>query len=145
MTRFAVALVLMSGAVVGLTRAADNAPKVLDGTYKLISAERDGKLAPQGVIDAMTVEFKGDEFVVSTGPDDKKVAKVKVTADAKPPTIDFLPADGEYKGKTLPGIFKLDKGELTIAYTEKGGDRPKEFKSENDTVLLKLKKVEKDK
>ncbi len=142
MTRFAVALVLMSGAVVGLARADDKAPKDLDGTYKLIFAEKDGKLAPQGLIETVTVQFRGDEFIVSTSPDDKKVAKIKLTPDAKLSNIDFVPADGEFKGKTLPGIYKVEKGELTIAYSEKG-DRPKEFKSENETVLLRLKKVEK--
>jgi uncharacterized protein (TIGR03067 family) len=143
MTRFAVALVLMSGAVVGLARADEKALKELEGTYKLVSAERDGKLAAKELIETVTVQFKGDEFVLSTSPDDKKVAKIKVTPDAKLSSIDFVPADGEHKGQTLPGIYKLDKGELTIAYSEKG-ERPKEFKSDNESVIvLKLKKVEK--
>jgi uncharacterized protein (TIGR03067 family) len=143
MIRFAVALVLMSGAVVGLARADEKALKELEGTYKLVSAERDGKLAPKELIETVTVQFKGDEFTLSTSPDDKKVAKIKVAPDAKLPTIDFVPADGELKGKTLPGIYKLEKGELTIAYSE-SGDRPTEFKSESDsTILLKLKKSQK--
>jgi uncharacterized protein (TIGR03067 family) len=143
MTRFAVALVLVSGGLVGA--ADDPAPKGgLDGTYKLISAERDGKLAPKELVETVTVVFKGDEFTLSTSPDDKKVAKLKIASDSKPlATIDIVPADGEYKGMTLLGIYKLEKGELTIAYNEKG-DRPKEFKSDSESViLLKLKKVEK--
>ncbi len=54
----------------------------------------------------------------------------------------ILLADGEAKGKTFPGIYKLEKGELTLVFTEKG-DRPKEFKSDDEVMLLKLKKVEK--
>jgi uncharacterized protein (TIGR03067 family) len=145
MTRFAVALGLLSVAAVGLGRGDDKAANELEGTYKLVSAEKDGKLAEKGLIETVAVQFKGDEFIVSTSPDDKKVAKVKVTPDPKLSTIDFVPADGELKGKTLPGVYKkLENGELAIAYSEKG-DRPKEFKSDPDVVVLRLKKVQKDK
>ena len=48
----------------------------------------------------------------------------------------------ELKGKTIPGIYKLEKGELTVAMNE-SGERPKEFKSDNGVIVLKLKKVEK--
>jgi uncharacterized protein (TIGR03067 family) len=155
MTRFAVALVLMSGALIGLARSDDKAPKddkalkddkslkELEGTYKMIFAEKDGKLAAKEVIETTTVQFKGDEFIMVFSADDKKVAKIKVTPDAKLSTIDLTPQDGAEKGKTFLGIYKIEKGELTLAFNEKGGDRPKEFKSEDDVTLIKLKKVEK--
>jgi uncharacterized protein (TIGR03067 family) len=142
MTRFAVALALTSAALAGPGRADEKGPKDLEGTYKIVSAERDGKSAEKAVIDTVVVTIKGDEFVMSFSADDKKVSKIKVTPDAKPSVIEFTPQDGELKGKALPGIYKLEKGELTIAFSEKG-ERPKEFKSENETVLLRLKKVEK--
>ena len=37
---------------------------------------------------------------------------------------------------------KIEKGEVVLAFSEKG-DRPKEFKSDNEAILLRLKKVEK--
>ncbi len=141
MTRFAVALALMSVAVVGLARADEKALKELEGTYKIALAEHDGKVAEKG-IELLTITIKGDEFVMQFTAEDRKVSKIKVTADPKLATIDLVPQDGEAKGKTFPGIYKLEKGELTLAFSEKG-DRPKEFKSENEAILLKLKKVEK--
>lgn len=119
--------------------------KELDGTYKLVVAERDGKPAEKATLDVLTVTIKGDEFTLSSGPADKpdtKVAKIKPTPDAKLSTIDFTPQDGTEKGKVFPGIYKLDKGELTVVMSEKG-ERPKEFKSGDGLVLLRLKKVEK--
>ena len=142
MTRSAVALALMSVAVVGLARADEKALKELEGTYKVVSIERDGKFAEKAIVDTITVTFKGDEFVMGLGADDKKVAKIKATADPKLSTIDVSPQDGPEKGKTFPGIYKLDKGELTLAFSETA-DRPKEFKSEAETTLIRLKKVEK--
>jgi uncharacterized protein (TIGR03067 family) len=92
------------------------------------------------------VTIKGDEFTLTTGsvekPTDSKLSKIKATPDAKLSTIDFTPQDGTERGKLFPGIYKLEKGELTVAMSEKG-ERPKEFKSAEGVVLLRLKKVEK--
>ena len=142
MTRSAVALALLAFSLAGLARADEKALKELEGTYKILVAERDGKQAEKAFTDTVTVTFKGNEFVMAFGADDKKVAKVTATADPKLSTIDLVPQDGAEKGKTFPGIYKLEKGELTLAFSEKG-DRPKEFKSENETTFLRLKKVEK--
>ena len=142
MTRSAAVFALLAASFVGLVRADEKETKELEGTYKISSAELDGKFAEKATIDTVTVTIKGNEFVLSSSPDDKKVSKIKVTPDAKLSTIDFTPQDGELKGKTIPGIYKLEKGELTVAMNEKG-DRPKEFKSDNGVMLLRLKKVEK--
>jgi uncharacterized protein (TIGR03067 family) len=142
MTRCAAAFALLAVSLAGLARADEKGQKELEGTYKVLSIEKDGKMAEKGVIDTMTVQIKGDEFVVSFSAEDKKVAKIKVTPDAKLSNIDLTPQDGSEKGKTFPGIYKLEKGELTLVYSEKG-DRPKEFKSDNEAVLLRLKKTEK--
>jgi uncharacterized protein (TIGR03067 family) len=142
MTRFAAAFALLTFSLVGLARADEKALKELEGTYKLISAERDGKSAEKAAIDTITVTIKGDEFVMAFSADDKKVAKIKATSAPKLSTLELTPQDGPEKGKTFPGIYKFEKGELILAFSEKG-DRPKEFKSDNEAILLKLKKVEK--
>ena len=141
MTRFATALAVLAVSFSGLLRADEKDAKELEGTYKITSAETDGKLTEKANIDAVTITIKGDEFVL-TKADDKKVAKIKATPNAKLSTIDLTPQDGLEKGKTFPGIYKLEKGELTLAYSEKG-ERPKEFKSDNGVVLLRLEKIEK--
>lgn len=119
--------------------------KELEGTYKILSAERDGRPGDKATLDAITVTIKGDEFTLASGPTEKPVeksSKIKVTPDAKLSTIDFTPQDGTERGKVFPGIYKLDKGELLVAMSEKG-ERPKEFKSADGVVLLRLKKAEK--
>jgi len=142
MTRCAAAFALLAVSLAGLARADEKGLKELEGTYKVISIEREGKFAEKAVTETMTVQIKGDEFVVSFSADEKKVAKIKVTPDPKLSNIDLTPQEGPEKGKTFPGIYKLEKGELTLVYSEKG-DRPKEFKSDNGAILLRLKKVEK--
>jgi uncharacterized protein (TIGR03067 family) len=141
MKRFAVAGGLMVAMFAGVVIAQDKALKELEGTYKVTALEKGGKPAPKELTDSLKVTIKGGEFMFKIGDDEKK-AKIMVNSSKKPNTIDITPSDGPEKGKTFPGIFKMDKGEVTLVFTEKG-DRPKEFKSEGETMLVKMKKDEK--
>jgi len=141
MKRFALAGALLAAAFTGVILAQEKAIKDLEGTYKVTYMEKVGKVAPKELTDTLKVTIKGEEMVVKVGEDEKK-AKIKVDASKTPSTIDVSPSEGPEKGKTFPGIYKIEKGELTITFTEKG-DRPKEFKVEGEAVLLKMKKEEK--
>ena len=141
MKRFALSGGLMLAAFTGVIFAQEKGLKDLEGTYKVTSMEKVGKTATKELNDTVKVTFKGNELAIKIGDENKK-AKIKVDASKTPNTIDIQPTEGPEKGKTFPGIYKLDKGDLTIAFTEKG-DRPKEFKVEGDVVLLKMKKDEK--
>lgn len=121
----------------------DKGLKELEGAYRIVSAERVGKVAAKETIDPVRITIKGDEFTLNLGGDEKK-ARIKVDATKTPHTIDISPADGPERGKTFPGIVKVEKGEVTLAYVEKDkAERPKDFKAEGEVVVLKLKKDEK--
>jgi uncharacterized protein (TIGR03067 family) len=143
MKRFVFAGSLMVAAFAGVVLAQEKGLKDLEGTYKVTVMEKAGKSAPKELIDSVKVMFKGSELTIKIGDDEKK-AKIMVNSSKKPNTIDIQPTEGQEKGKTFPGIFKMEKNDVTLAFTEKG-DRPKEFKTEGDVVLLKLKKDEEKK
>lgn len=65
----------------------------------------------------------------------------------KPATIDLVPADGPHKGKTLKGIFAVEKGALKLCMGKEGEDRPTAMRSKagDERVLVVLKKVAADK
>jgi uncharacterized protein (TIGR03067 family) len=56
--------------------------------------------------------------------------------DAAKGTVDFTPEDGPAKGKTLLGIYKVEKDTLTICFGSAGKERPKEFKSNDRNTVL---------
>ena len=141
MKRFALAGGLLVAAFTGVIIAQDKALKDLEGTYKVTFLEKAGKAAPKDLTESLTVTIKGEEMTIKVGDDEKK-AKIKVDSSKTPNTIDVSPSEGPEKGKIFPGIFKLEKGELTLNFTEKG-DRPKDFKVEGEAMLLKMKKEEK--
>src|SRR5688572_23476834 len=104
MTRFAMALALLPVSFAGLAGADEKALKDLEGMYKLTYAERDGKAAEKGTIETIVITIKGDEFIMSFSPDDKKISKIKVMPDTKLSNIELTPTDGDLKGKMCPGI-----------------------------------------
>ena len=141
MKRFAVAGGLMAFAIGGMVLADEKALQELEGTYKVVAAEKGGKAIPDEARDKLSLTFKGESLTISFDGMEK-TGKIKADSTKTPKHIDISPSDGPEKGKTFPGIYKLDKGELTLAYSEKG-DRPKDFKSEGEVTLLKMKKDEK--
>ena len=143
MKRFTIAGVLVVLMVGSLVLADDKALKDLEGTYKVTTAEKGGKSILDDTKGKVTITFKEDKMTIDFDGKDTKSAKIKVDATKKPAHIDITLADGPEKDKTFPGIYQLEKGELMIAFNEKDGDRPKEFKSEGNAMVLKMKKDEK--
>ena len=141
MKRFAVAGALMAAGLAGVVLADEKALKELEGTYTVVAMEKGGKAAPKEATESIKIAFKGDELILTTEGGEKK-AKIKVDTSKTPNTIDISPLDGDAKGKTFPGIYKAEKGEVTLVFTEKG-DRPKELKSEGESMMVKMKKDEK--
>ena len=125
----------------GLSVAADAPLADLEGSYKAVALTRDGKDEPADTVGSIAVKIAADELTF-TVKDKTFPAKIKVDAKAKPATIDIAPSDGPEKGRTFLGIYKLEKGELMIAFAERG-ERPTAFKGDNGTLLVKLKKDEK--
>jgi uncharacterized protein (TIGR03067 family) len=142
MKRFAAVGVVAVFALGGLVLADEKELKDLDGTYKVVAAERGGKPVPAEDRDKLLLTFKGDTLTVNVDGADK-AAKIKIDASKAPATIDITPTDGGEKGKTFPGLIKAEKGEVTLVFVEKGSERPKGFTSEGGAMLLRLKKDEK--
>ena len=146
MKRFALAGSLMIAAFAGVLLADEKALKELEGTYIVTVLEKGSEKGPVSAskdkIDSLKVTIKGELLTITVSNEEKK-AKIKVDASKTPNTIDIVPEDGDLKGKTLPGIYKVGNGEVTLVFTEKG-DRPKEFKPEDENArLMTLKKDEK--
>ena len=139
------AVVLFVG-LIGAAAAqdAEKELKRLEGTYKVKALKKDGTDAPKEVMDSVKeVAIKGGKLIIKV-MDEDKTAKITVDPSKKPAHIDITPEEGPEKDKTMPGIYKLEKGELTIVFVE-GGDRPKEFKADAEkTLMMVLTRKEKD-
>jgi uncharacterized protein (TIGR03067 family) len=141
------ALAFLALALSGL-RAAD--PKksdkdLLQGLWKLVKEEKDEENIniKDTNPDFFRLRFKGDNVTVEL-PRTKEEGTFKLGLDKKIKTIDFMPTTGEEKGLTLLGIYVLEGDDLKICVGDGSiKERPKEFKSDRDKIVVYYLKREK--
>lgn len=138
--RIASAAVLFA-VFVATAAAADEPLAELAGNWKAVSLTRDAKAEPADVVQTVSLKIAKDELTFSAKGKEFP-AKIKVDAKAKPAAIDISPTAGSENGRTFPGIYKVENGELVIAFVERG-ERPSEFKAAPGVLLVRLKKEEK--
>jgi uncharacterized protein (TIGR03067 family) len=118
-------------------------PRELEGSYSALSVSKGGKDAPDEFRQAFSLRIVKDDltFTIKDGLKEKKYpAKItRIDPKARPASIDIAPSEGPEKGKTFLGIYAFERGELTLAFTEKG-DRPKDFSGDDDATVLRLRK-----
>ena len=98
----------------------------LQGTWKPVSAEIDGKPARPEVMMSLRFHFQGDK--VNIQRESQKKGSVKANAryglnlDRTPKEIDF--------GSNSPGIYAFDGDTLKLCFTAQGAVRPQEFSTQ---------------
>ena len=110
--------------------------KKFAGTWSVVSADKDGKPAPEGKIANARFTFKGDKLTIAEGGEVKDEVTIKIDPTKKPKQIDVM-----VRGKEHPGIYKFAGKQLTICVGEK--ERPTEFKSAegSQAMLIVLKRA----
>jgi uncharacterized protein (TIGR03067 family) len=138
MTRFAFAGVVFAAGLTAPLAADEATLKTLAGSYTVVGMLKDGKDAPADLLKEMRAKIEKDE-ITFTVKGKEFPAKLKVDPVKSPAHLDLAPSEGPEKGRTFPGLYKLEKGELVLAFTEKA-DRPTDFKGGADILVVRLKK-----
>ena len=127
-------------AAIGVSLAADNpqdpaSKKDLDGlqgSWKLVSAMRDGKALPKDKVKKTTIVIKDDTFKDDTFvfPDSAEYATskegtIKLDATTKPKQMDATSTEKE----VMLGIYELDGDRYKVCFAPTGKPRPSEFAS----------------
>jgi uncharacterized protein (TIGR03067 family) len=144
MTRFAAAGLAVTLALGGAASADEKGLKDIAGTYRVEAAEKGGQPAPN--LDEFKKKVKvtiaGEKITIDLGGEGTKTGTVTVDSTTTPAHIDITPGEGPEKGKTFPGIYRLEKETLTLVWNE-SGDRPTAFDSAGRAMMLVLKREEK--
>lgn len=124
---------------VGLVaRAEDPAPddaKLLEGEWRGVEIEVNGKRVTNDEVKDLRMAFKGDDMTVrgASGEGGVRKSTFKRDPDESPKAIDITSLDGQEKGQTTACIYSLEDGRLRLcmpfAPTKDPGERPKEFKT----------------
>ncbi len=148
MNRFALTLAAVAVAV-GFAPAQDDAAKKaakeLEGAYTLKSMSMSGKPA-QPFVDAIKeIVIKDGQLVMvpKDAKDKEESMGIKLDPTAKPAAIDAIPPKDKTNEKPKPGVYKLEKGELTLVFgMEDDSKRPTDFKGDgkDQMVMVLVKK-----
>ncbi len=109
--------------------------KNLSGFYTMVSGESNGEQLPEKTVKSSSLTLKGNKYTVQLG-DDKVTGQQKVASTKSPKEIDATDTDGVNKGKTMLGIYKLEKGVFTVYFAAPGKDRPTGFVAKTNSGEL---------
>ena len=115
--------------------AAKSELKKLEGTWSMVSGEAKGEKLPENTIKGAKLTIVGDKHTVKIG-EDTIIGTHKLDPTKKPKEIDAMDTEGPFKGKTVFGIYKLEKDEFTVCFASAGKERPKEFTTKSGTGEL---------
>jgi uncharacterized protein (TIGR03067 family) len=146
--------ILLAGLIpAGLLRGEDGKADLdqLQGSWEVTAMEMGGKAtAAKDLPGKVTVTFTGEKMEMD-GPlaaaeGEKPVPPaftVKLDPSKNPKAIDTVALTGRFKGKTQPGIYRLEGDELTLCLpNQEAKVRPTEFESPagSELVVMTLKR-----
>jgi uncharacterized protein (TIGR03067 family) len=141
-------------AVASLLTAADESKedaikkdrKKYEGTWRVVSLEINGNKSAEEDAKKITVVNKEDSrWILQVDGQEITEGTSEIDPTKKPKTIDFMPTEGEGKGKIYLGIYELGDDTRKLCYAEPGQERPTEFSapagSRHTLVVFKREKV----
>jgi RNA polymerase sigma-70 factor (ECF subfamily) len=120
---------------------ADKEVKLLQGEWKFVAVESDGKSTRDEVLQRMKWTFKGTELISHNADGSESKSTFKIAPGKAPKEIDLTALDGDLKDKTTEGIYELEGGRLKVCLRDPKGKetgRPKKFDSTGSSGLLLL-------
>jgi uncharacterized protein (TIGR03067 family) len=117
--------------------------KKLQGTWKFIAQEMDGKSAPPEQLEKMTITFKGDKWAVRDGDKVVQAGTHKFDPTKKPGHVDALVTEGEGKDGKMLGIYEMKGDKMKVCFDPKGKERPKSFKAGEGQFSAVVERVKK--
>jgi len=106
----------------------------LQGTWKLVSAMRDGEALPKDKVKKTTIVIKDDTFLFPDSAEyaTSKEGTIKLDATKNPKQMDATSTEKE----VMLGIYELDVDRYKVCFAPTGKPRPSEFASKQGSGNL---------
>jgi uncharacterized protein (TIGR03067 family) len=101
----------------------------MEGTWACVSATVDGKALPEETVKQFRLTLTSTRYKTEKGSQVLFDSDYTLDSSQKPPHIDIVGTEGDFKGKKAQGIYLLTGDELKICYTMPGKPRPSAFES----------------
>jgi uncharacterized protein (TIGR03067 family) len=106
----------------------------LQGEWTMVSMETRGRKFPDEEVGRYKLTIKDDQWIVTSGSQETKQA-IKIDPSKDPKTLDLTFKVGDQE-RLSRGIYKLEGDTLTLCRTQGERERPKEFKTTNETAIV---------
>jgi len=107
--------------------------KKLEGTWVMVSGERDGGKIAEEHVKKNKITWKGKDIVLESPHQTKETIKATLTRldpTKKPAEMEWTRATGPEAGKVMFAIYEfIDDDNYRVCFALPGKDRPKEFSS----------------
>lgn len=137
--RWACFVLLLAGIVAIADQPKNDAGKKdfekMQGEWVMESMIFDGQPVPDDDAQSRFRSVKGDQYAVTRFDKPSGKGTFSIDATQKPKTIDLTPVTPKGKGPTIKGIYEFDGEKIRMCYGRPGTDRPKEFKSVEDSMI----------
>jgi uncharacterized protein (TIGR03067 family) len=137
-------LALTTALVLTVGASAQDAKKeqaLLQGKWKAVKLEIEGKEIPANELAELKITVEGDQFIGKKGAGEPEKNLMKLDPAKKPKAIDLTPQSGPTEGMTLQGIYTLDGDTLKMCLALPGANRPDAFAAGEMRVLITLQRV----
>jgi len=102
----------------------------IQGTWTMVSGERDGQALPKSYTTGAKRIAKGDETTVLINGAVFLSARMSVDPSKQPKAIDYLLTSGSNRGKTQLGIYERKGDRLTLCFARPNQARPGDFRAD---------------
>jgi uncharacterized protein (TIGR03067 family) len=137
MPRTLIALLLLNGTILAADADVGAERKKLEGTWVIDAALLAGRDHLED-FEGMKLILKGDSFVIEFAENSDK-GTYTIDPSKSPKWIDIKTNEkGPFKGRTLPGIYKLDGDKLTVCCNSEKMERPESFEAKVKTPMMLL-------
>lgn len=110
--------------------------KPFQGKWVLASATLGGR-DHNDDFKGLALSIEGDKYVVSVGLNiDKGTISLDPSKSPKHITLASSEKAGPFKGRTMPGIYELKDGKLTVCLNSEKDERPDKFEAPEKTPLM---------
>lgn len=108
----------------------------LQGTWNVVSTERDGMALDPEEFRGWNALYDGDSLTLRVGDQVRRRGIVTLDPARTPKAINTWDLDGPYQDQTVPGIYELEGDRLKLCFARPGEARPTEFTTKAGTGFV---------
>ena len=108
----------------------------LQGTWMVVSMEREGEAIPIEELKGRSCVYEKDAFTLKSGDQPRRRGLVTLDPSRKLKAINTWDLDGPYTDATVPGIYELSGDTLRLCFSRPGAERPTEFTTKSGSGLI---------